>query len=107
MVHRLSLPSSRLDETDIPHPWTIRPYKPGDERALVELFQQVFHHPMSEARWRWKLKRLPTRVQNVGHAASRDDRPTFQTAGITCRLRLNGAAPTDRSAVAARAAPPL
>lgn len=107
MVHRPPLSSDPLDETDVPQPWTIRPYKPGDERALVELFQEVFHHPMSEDHWRWKLKRLPTPVENVGLAVSGDDRPIFQIAGIPCRFQLNGAARTVMVAVDAMTAPPF
>lgn len=32
----------------------IRNYRPGDERAIVELFGVVFGGTMTESRWRWK-----------------------------------------------------
>jgi hypothetical protein len=43
-----ALPSARS--------WLVRPYRDGDERQLVGLFERVFGRPMSEAHWRWKLR---------------------------------------------------
>jgi hypothetical protein len=65
-------------------PWRIRPYRPGDERALVALWTEAFGRPMSEAHWRWKAKGRPSPVENVGVAVDGDDRPIFQFVGIPC-----------------------
>src|SRR3954469_21051885 len=67
--------------------WTIRAYRPGDEGALVALFERVFGRPITEAYWRWKLKRLPSPVENVWLAVC-DDAPIFHYAGIPTRYRL-------------------
>ena len=37
----------------------IRPYAPGDERAILELFLAAFGQPMSEEYWRWRFLRNP------------------------------------------------
>lgn len=67
--------------------WRLRPYQPGDELHLVELFEVCFGRPMSLAEWRWKLKGLPSPVENVAVAASAEDRPIFQIGGLPRRLR--------------------
>lgn len=40
---------------------TIRPYRSGDEAAIVTLFQPVFGQPMSPAYWQWCFGDNPTR----------------------------------------------
>jgi hypothetical protein len=67
--------------------WSIRGYCPGDERALVALFARVFGRTIDEAHWRWKLKQLPTPVENVWLALDGDS-PIFQYAAIPTRFRL-------------------
>src|SRR5262245_5142496 len=67
--------------------WTIRAYQPGDERALAALFERVFGRPIGEAHWRWKLKQLPSPVENVWLAVH-DGAPIFQYAAIPTRYRL-------------------
>lgn len=86
--------------------FTIRPYRPGDERVLVELWEEVFGRPMTEDHWRWKLKHLPSPVENVGLAVTEDDRPVFQIGGIPCRFLLLGREATVMVAVDAMTAPP-
>jgi len=95
----------RVTQTSPAHPWRIRPYRPGDERALVALWAEVFGKPMSEEHWRWKLKGRPTPVDNLGIAVSTDDRPVFQIGGIPCGFRLNGAERLAMVAVDAMTAP--
>ncbi len=70
-----------------PATWSIRAYRPGDERALVALFERVFGRAISEAHWRWKLRQQPSPVENVWLAVD-DDRPIFHYAGIPTRYRL-------------------
>ncbi len=70
------------------HPdWTIRPYQPGDEQAVVRLFHRVFGQPITEAHWRWKLKHLPSPVENVWLAVH-EGQPIFHYGGIPCRFHL-------------------
>jgi len=69
--------------------WIIRPYRPGDEHDLVTLFDRAFGHAITEAHWRWKLKGLPSPVENVWLAVH-DDKPIFHYGGIPCRFHLPG-----------------
>ena len=70
--------------------WSLRPYRPGDEDALVELFAAVFGRPVDLAAWRWKLKGRRSPVENVWVAVADDGRVIAQYAGIPVRLRLAG-----------------
>jgi hypothetical protein len=63
----------------------IRPYRRGDEPALVELFRTVFGKAMTVEHWRWKLRPAWTDTENV-FVATVDDRPIFQYAGIPVRV---------------------
>jgi hypothetical protein len=69
---------------------TVRPYRAGDERELVQLFRQVFGTAITEAHWRWKLQRALPALDNVWLAVSADDKPVFQYAGIPTRFSLAG-----------------
>ena len=80
---RWSMPSTPRPH----HDWTIRPYQPGDEQAVVRLFDRVFGHAITEAHWRWKLKQLPSPVENVW-LALHEDQPIFHYGGIPCRFHL-------------------
>lgn len=70
--------------------WHVRPYRPGDERALIALWTEAFGRPMTEAHWRWKAKGRPSPVENVGIAVGDDDRPIFQFVGIPCPALVLG-----------------
>ncbi|MBI3732991.1 MAG: GNAT family N-acetyltransferase [Chloroflexi bacterium] len=61
--------------------WVVRGYQPGDERAIIALFERVYGRVISEAHWRWKLKTLPSPVENVW-LAFHDDQLIFHYAGI-------------------------
>jgi len=39
--------------------WTIRPYRPGDEVAILNLFRRVFGVDRSLEHWRWKFQHNP------------------------------------------------
>jgi hypothetical protein len=67
---------------------SIRPYRDGDERDLVSLFQTTFGRSITEDHWRWKLHHQPMSVPNVWLAIS-NDRPIFQYAGIPTRFWLS------------------
>ena len=71
--------------------WSLRPYRPGDERQLVELFGRVFGRPLPLETWVWKLKGQRTPVENVWVVvAAADGRVIGQYAGIPVRVRLGG-----------------
>ena len=72
-------------------PWRIRPYRPGDERALAALWTEAFGRPMTEEHWRWKAKGRDTGVENVGVAVAANDCPIFQFVGIPCPAVVLGA----------------
>jgi Acetyltransferase (GNAT) domain len=74
--------AGRVDD-DLPQvpAWQIRPYQPGDEAALVRLFERVFGRPLAEDHWRWKLKQPLSPVENVWLAVHAGE-PIFQYAGI-------------------------
>lgn len=67
----------------------MRPCRPGDEGALVDLFGRVFGRELTEERWRWKLASRPSPVPNVW-VAEAGGRLVFQYAGIPFRLRAAG-----------------
>ena len=69
--------------------WEIRPYRDGDERQIVELFDRVFGRRISEAHWRWKFRSLPSPAENVWLAV-RDGEPVCHYGGIPCRFLLPG-----------------
>ena len=77
-----------MSSPDVPVQWRVRPYRPGDESALVELFEEVFHRSISKDHWRWKLKQRPSPAENVWLAVDEDDRPVFHIGGIPCRFQL-------------------
>lgn len=69
--------------------WTIRPYRPGDEAALVELFARAFKRPTTPANWLWKLRGCGQPFENVWLAVE-GDRIIFQYAGIPVRFLTRG-----------------
>lgn len=71
--------------------WTVRPYREGDETALVALFARAFGKEMDVERWRWKLgpARRDGNVATV-FVAEREGRLIFQYRGIPFRMRLAG-----------------
>lgn len=71
--------------------WSIRPYRPGDERALAALWTATFGKPMTEEHWRWKLRGRSSVIDSVGIAVATDDQPIAQFGGILCPARVLGA----------------
>lgn len=68
-------------------PWHVRPYRPGDEAALVQLFERANGRPMSVEHWLWKLQGLPSPVPNVWLALV-GEQPVFQYSALPLRYRL-------------------
>ncbi|TMC48398.1 MAG: hypothetical protein E6J26_10735, partial [Chloroflexi bacterium] len=57
--------------------WCVRPYRAGDERELVGLFERVFVRALTPEQWRWKLRSGQSAVENVWLAVH-DEKPIFQ-----------------------------
>jgi hypothetical protein len=72
------------------NPISVRAYRAGDERDLVDLFQRAFGRSISEDHWRWKLKAPASTVANVWLAVA-GEQPVFQYAGIPTRFLLSQA----------------
>ncbi|MEP6775936.1 MAG: GNAT family N-acetyltransferase, partial [Chloroflexota bacterium] len=68
--------------------WDVRPYEPGDEEQLVLLFSEVFGRTVSTEWWRWKLKGLPSPVENVWVAIDEAGAIVGQYAGIPRKIKL-------------------
>jgi hypothetical protein len=66
--------------------WSIRPYRAGDEAALVELFERVFKKRITTSHWLWKFRGYETPFENVWLAVE-GDRIVFQYAGIPVRVQ--------------------
>ena len=66
--------------------WLVRPYRAGDEPALIELYQRATQRAITPEHWQWKLNTLPASVPSVWLAFD-GARPIFQYAG--CPLRYH------------------
>ncbi len=62
----------------------LRPYQPGDEIGLVDLFNRVFRYRIEQSEWRWRLKTRPSSVETV-FVATDGDKLIGQHAGISHR----------------------
>ena len=69
--------------------WSIRPYRSGDEAALVELFGRAFNKRITTAHWQWKFRGYDAPFQNVWLAVE-GERIIFQYAGIPVRVETEG-----------------
>jgi GNAT superfamily N-acetyltransferase len=66
--------------------WTIRPYRPGDEEAIVGLFAYTFGRPITTAHWLWKLRGYePPPFENVWLALDHE-KVIFHFGGIPVRI---------------------
>lgn len=83
---------------------TFRFHRPGDEEALVRLFESVYGKPMSPEWWRWKLLGRPGDLERVV-LAEEEGRPVFQVGGIPCPALLEGRPATVMVAVDAMTHP--
>lgn len=71
--------------------WTVRPFEPGDEHAVLRLYAEVFRRPLSPAYYRWKLVDSPWSVNapNVW-VADTGSRIVGHYAGTPLRFELAG-----------------
>jgi hypothetical protein len=64
----------------------VRPYRDGDEAAILELFARAFHQPRSLERWRWEYAENPHGNHRISLAVDRDDRIGAHYAGYPVRF---------------------
>ena len=84
--------------------WCVRPYRAGDERELVGLFERVFGRALTPEQWCWKLQPSQSAVDNVWLAVH-DEKPIFQYAGIATRFQVGDAVRTVMVSVDTMTAP--
>ena len=75
----------------------MRPYRPGDEAAILDLFEQAFHLRRSVERWRWEYDENPYGNRRISLAVDEAGRLAAHYAGYPVRMwsaaGLGGAAP--------------
>jgi Acetyltransferase (GNAT) domain len=85
--------------------YAIRPWRPGDERGLVDLLGRSFGSGVTEDHWKWKLRGRTAAVDNVWLAESAEGFPVFHYAAIPNRFSMSGRPVTAMTAVDAVTAP--
>lgn len=74
--------------------YTIRAYQPGDETAILELFERAFHHRRDLAHWWWKYRGAPDGGLRISVAVDGEGRVVAHYAGYPVRFyRAGGEAP--------------
>lgn len=86
-----------MSQADLP-PYTIRPYRPGDEHELVKLFERVNGRSITTDHYLWKFCHLPSPVENVWLAVV-DEWPIFHYAAMPIPYRLPGGSRTVMTSV--------
>jgi len=71
-------------------PWTIRPYRSGDEEQIVALFKKVFGFELSLQRWRWKFRENPGGEEHIYLAVTKSGRIVGQYAGLPVLMNWDG-----------------
>ncbi len=56
---------ARAEERGFPDGLVLTAFRPGDERAILDLFRRVFGRELSPEAWRWKYERLPGALENI------------------------------------------
>lgn len=64
----------------------VRSYQPGDETAILALFQRVFHQRRSLAQWRWRYVDNPYANHRISLAVDEDGELAVHYAGYPVRL---------------------
>ena len=67
----------------------VRPYQPGDEHAIVDLFTRAFHVPRTLEHWRWKFVDDPFGREHIS-AAFDGDRLVGHYAGLVVPFVIGG-----------------
>jgi GNAT acetyltransferase-like protein len=69
--------------------FVIRSYRPGDETAIVDLFNRSFHKPTTVEQWRWKYERDPYGALRISVAVDGDDALVAHYAGYPVAFRTH------------------
>lgn len=69
--------------------WAIRPYRPGDETRILDLFRRVFHVERPYDHWRWKFAENPA-GQYIRLAETPSGEVVAQYAGLPARMAWGG-----------------
>lgn len=59
----------------------VRPYRPGDEEAILQLFARAFHRRRSVERWRWEYGENPLGNHRISVAVDGEERLLAHYAG--------------------------
>lgn len=76
-----------------PDALTVRPYREGDEQAILDLFERAFHHRRSLARWRWEYRDNPYGNLRISLAFDADGRLAAHYAGYPVRFWTDAGGP--------------
>ena len=68
--------------------FVIRSYRPGDETAIVDLFNRSFHASISVEQWRWKYECDPYGAHRISVAFDRDGALVAHYAGYPVAIRI-------------------
>ncbi|RLA91553.1 MAG: hypothetical protein DRG20_01020 [Deltaproteobacteria bacterium] len=66
--------------------YILRPYKKGDEKGILSLFEKVFGYKRSMAFWKWKYQENPLGI--YAYVALRDKMIVSHCAGIPVKFKL-------------------
>lgn len=69
--------------------FVIRGYRPGDERAILDLFARSFHQPRTLEQWRWKFQQNPYGRERISVAFD-GERLAGHYAGYPVRFVIDG-----------------
>jgi hypothetical protein len=64
----------------------VRPYREGDETAILDLFARAFHHRRNVERWRWAYAENPYGDRRISLALDDEDRLAAHYAGYPVRM---------------------
>ncbi len=70
--------------------FTVRPFAPGDERAILHLFREVFGTERTLTRWRWAYEKNPAGARTIMLAFAPDGTLAAQYAGTPYRALWHG-----------------
>lgn len=70
--------------------FTIRPYRAGDETAILDLFEQSFYHRRPIEHWRWKFQHDPYGNERITLAFDADAQLVGQYTGYPVIFRDRG-----------------
>ncbi len=66
--------------------WFIRPYRPGDEHQILDLFKRVFGVEHSLDHWRWRFRDNPAGQYHIRLAETPSGELVGQYAGLPARM---------------------